>query len=412
MQIAFVSQYFHPEPFSNAEIAQAMRQRGHDVEVLTAVPNYPAGEFYEGYSNKQKRRENWKGIDIRRVFTLPRKSGALRLIVNYLTFATTASWAARFGRWEKPDVVFVSQLSPVLMGLPAIILARRYKVPMVLWVQDIWPESATFTLGLKNPLMVKPLRWISGWIYRRADHILVQSAAFPPMITRFGIPDSKIRIFPNTAPDCYFPVAPKDAKDKAQLVPQTGFRIMFAGNIGESQDFDTILDTAKALQTDTDVQWVIIGSGRDLPRVQERVSAEGLTDVFHFLGRHPQEEMSAFFAHADAMLVSLKDTPIFSLTVPYKIQSYMACGKPIIASLDGEGARIVSEAKAGVVSPACNPKALEAAIRDMLGKTEIERKQLGRNSLQYFQQHYASDMLYNRLAQWLQEAADSCEPLK
>jgi len=412
MQIAFVSQYFHPEPFSNSEIAQAMQQRGHDIEVLTAVPNYPAGEFYEGYSNRQKRREIWKGISIRRVFTLPRKSGALRLILNYFTFALTASWAARFGHWKKPDVVFVSQLSPVLMGLPAIILARRYKVPLVLWVQDIWPESATYTLGLKKPLLVRPLHWISGWIYRQADHILVQSEAFPPMITRFGIADTRIRIFPNTAPDCYFPVDPKDAKDKAKLVPQTGFRIMFAGNIGESQDFDTILDTAKSLRPDTNVQWVIIGSGRDLSRVRKRVAAEGLTDVFHFPGRHPQKEMSAFFAHADAMLVSLKNTPIFSLTVPYKIQSYMACGKPIIASLDGEGARIVRAAKAGVVSPACNPDALETAIRDMLGKTEQEREQMGRNSLHYFQQNYTSGMLYNRLEQWLQDAATSCEPHK
>ena len=182
---------------------------------------------------------------------------------------------------------------------------------------------------------------------------------------------------------------------------------MFAGNIGSAQDFDTLIATAELLRDAPELTWVIVGSGRDMERVQAEIAERDLTDRFHFAGRHPEERMPAFFAHADAMLVSLRDIPIFSLTVPYKVQCYMACGKPIVAALNGEGARIIDEAGAGVVAPAGNPKALAIEIRRMLAMTPEERAEMGQKSEAYFQARFASEKVYSDLENWLTEIAET-----
>lgn len=404
MRISFVSQHFHPEQVSNNGIARGMAERGHEVTVTTAVPNYPAGRFFQGYSNRRSRSETWRGIRIERARTVPRGRSAVTLIANYLSYALFGSLSA-LASGHKPDVIFASQLSPITMILPGIVRRWRSGAPLVVWVQDIWPESATYTLGLKSPLIVRPLEWLCGWLYRRADLVLVQSAAFPAMIERFGVPSDRIRLFPNTAPAGYRPVAPAEAPAEAALVPQEGFRLMFAGNIGESQDFDTLIAAAELLRDRPALTWVIVGSGRDMERVQGEIARRGLDDRFVFVGRHPEERMPFFFAHADAMLVSLKKTPIFALTVPYKVQCYMACGKPIVASLDGEGARIVAEAEAGVAAPAGRPEALAAAIRRMVDLAPAERARLGENARRYFDAHFAAEKVFDDLENWLIEAA-------
>jgi glycosyltransferase involved in cell wall biosynthesis len=307
---------------------------------------------------------------------------------------------------DKGDVAFVSMPSPLLQALAGVYLKWRHGTPLVYWVQDIWPESAVYTLGLRNPLIVRPLTWVCGWLYRRADLILVQSAAFPKMIERFGVPAARIRVFPNTAPEAYVPLTPDPDSRIGQMIPRGRFTLMFAGNIGESQDFDTYLAAAQRLrETGCDVAWVIVGSGRDQARVMAEVARRGLQDVFHFLGRHPESDMPEFFAHADAMLVGLKDNPIFSLTVPYKVQCYMACGRPIVASLSGEGARVIAEAGAGIVAPAQSPDALADAIRRMVEATPHQRAAMADAARSYFLETYATDMVYGDLERWLAETA-------
>ena len=429
MKITFVSQYFFPDPFSNTQIVRELAGRGHDLRVVTGVPCYATGSFAEGYSNSARRTEHWEGqahregqthredqthqkdrthregeIRVERVRTLQRGRSTLKLMANYLGYALMAGIRlAR--RAPRPDVILVSQLSPVLMIWPAIVHRWRTGAPVVCWVQDLWPESATFPLGLKNPLITRPLSWLCGWLYRKPDLILVQSQAFRPMIERFGVAPEKIRFFPNTAPADHVPRRPEEAPDEAALVPQTGFRLMFAGNIGESQDFDTLIAAAERLRDRPELTWVIVGSGRDMDRVTARVAEKGLADRFHFAGRHPMERMPYFFAHADAMLVSLKATPIFALTVPYKVQGYMACAKPIVAALDGEGARIVREAGCGVTAPASDPDALEGAIRTLLDTAPAARAAMGRAARAWFEAHYAADKIYGDLETWLAEAA-------
>jgi len=406
MKITFISQYFFPEQFSNTTIAKHLSSdQGHDVHVITGVPNYPAGFFFPGYSNREKREEQIDDLRISRAWTKARGSDALNLLLNYLTFPITAGWTALRKTTSRPDVSLVSMPSPLSQALVSILLKWRYGTPAVYWVQDIWPESALYTLKLNNSLIVKPLTWLCGWIYRRADLILVQSAAFPPMIERFGVASEKIRVFPNTAPDSYRPL-PRDPKSFAgQMMPQTGFNLVFAGNIGESQDFDTYLETADLLKDRTDLNWVIIGSGRDLDRVQQKIADKRLGQAFHFLGRHPEDKMPDFFSHADAMLVGLKDNAIFRLTVPYKVQCYMACGRPLIASLNGEGARVIQDAQAGLTVPAQAPKALAAAIRTLMDVDPNKRAQMGANGRAYFEATYSSDKVYGDLDRWLTEAA-------
>ncbi len=406
MRIVLISQYFYPEPFSNNAIARELVRRGHDVTAIPCVPNYPAGEFSEGYSNTDRREETWEGIRIFRAFTVARGRTKLRLALNYLVYPFAAAWTMWRKVKNRPDVSFVSMPSPLFQAIAGILLRWRTGTPCVYWVQDIWPESALFTLNIRNRVARSLLTALCGWIYRRADLILVQSEAFPPMITRFNVSPDKVRVFPNTAPDSYRPVNPDDAPDQAALVPKHGFRLMFAGNIGESQDFDTLIEAADRLRHREDLIWVIIGSGRDEARVRQAVATRKLEARFLFLGRRPEETMPYFFAHADALIVSLRDTPIFALTVPYKVQCYMACGKPIIASLNGEGARIINASGAGIAAPASNPQALASAIERMMDQSPEQRAAYGRASLDYFRKHYGQSIVYNLLEDSLADAAN------
>ena len=404
MRIAFISQYFFPEPFFHNAVAAGLVDRGHQVHVISCVPNYGQPGFFDGYSNRKKRYEVWSDIPIHRAWTIARGKSRLSLALNNLVFPITGSWTIWRKLREKPDVSFVSMPSPVFQAFVGVLLKKLRGVPCVYWVQDIWPESAIFTLNLRNPVMVRTLSWVCGWLYRRADYVLVQSEGFVPYIERFGVKPNRIQVLPNTARSIYRPTHSSDAPVEAKLIPQSGFRLMFAGNIGESQDFDTLLAAANILKDDKDVTWIFIGSGRGLDRAKAQAARYELDSRTMFLGRYPEEQMPNFFAHADAMLVSLKDTPIFALTVPSKLQSYFACGKPVIASLSGEGARIVQEANAGIITPPGSPKELASAILKMKRASQEERRNYGANALRYYQQNYANEIVYQQLESTLADA--------
>lgn len=406
LKIAFLSQYFYPEQFSNNDIAAYLVERGHEVDVVSCVPNYPAGKFFPGYSNRENRRETWRGVRIFRARTAERRQGAIRLLINFLVYPFAAIWTLMTLRGPKHDVSFVSMPSPIFQTIPGIWLKWIRGVPLVYWVQDIWPESALYTMNIKNRLIARVLMSLCGWLYRRADLVLVQSEAFPDMMKRFGIPDDKIRVFPNTASAQFADTTEAPSHEGLPHLPDDALVLLFAGNIGESQDFETLIEAADQLRSDLPhLHWIIVGSGRAEAAARANVIARDLGHVFHFIGRFPPEDMPRFYAHADALLVSLKDTPIFRLTVPYKIQSYMASGRPIIASLTGEGARIIGEARAGLVAPASDPDTLAAEIKRFAQIAAAGRQQLGRQGRAYFTNNYAPEMVYPKLEHWLQETA-------
>lgn len=391
MHILYLSQYFHPEQFLNNHVAKALVTEGHRVDVVCSVPNYPAGRFFEGYSNAHRREETWEGVDIHRVFTVPRGTSAIQLVANYLTYPLAASWRIlRLGRRRRGAISFVSMPSPLFQALAGIFAKRVWKIPTVYWVQDIWPDSAIITLGIRNRLAVRLLDGICGWIYRQADLVMVQSDGFHGRIVGFGVPAELIVTLPNCAPDTFAPVAPDAIPERIRsLVPRNRRIIMFAGNIGESQDFDTIIAAAALLPADSAVLLVVIGSGRDEERVRRKVKDEGLDHRFLFLGRHPEADMPAFFACAHVMLVSLRDEPIFALTLPSKVQAYMACGKPMLASLAGEGAAVIEQSGAGIVVPPSTPSELSQAMVQIAARENGTLRAMGDRARQTYVEQFS-----------------------
>jgi glycosyltransferase involved in cell wall biosynthesis len=270
------------------------------------------------------------------------------------------------------------------------------------WMQDLWPESLSATGAIRSEKIIKMVDILVRFIYRGCDRILVQSRAFIEPIKRQGVDQNNILFFPNSAEKLYEPVK-LDSNASERAIMPNGFCVTFAGNIGAAQDFGTILDAAERLKDQTQINWVIIGDGRMFPWVKRQVTKRGLNETVHLLGRYPAESMPCFFALSDALLVTLKKEPIFALTIPSKVQSYLACAKPIIAALDGEGAKVVEEAGAGMACPAENPEALAKAVLAMYNLTEAERNAKGQKGRVYFEKHFEREMLLDRLDDWMKE---------
>ncbi len=395
MRILVVTQYFWPENFRINDLCEGLKERGYEVVVLTGKPNYPIGKFYQGYSFYNKKVEFWNEIKIYRSSIIPRGKGSgFRLFINYLSFALFASIKLLFIN-EKFDKIFVFEPSPITVGIPAIIAKYKWQAKMYFWVQDLWPASISASGGIKNKYVIKLIDFITRYIYKNSTKILVQSNAFISYIRNQGIESNKIIYYPNSTEN-YYKQCDKDARIDEQL--PKGIRLMFAGNIGESQSFDTLLETAVLLKKENiDIQWIILGDGRLKNYVSEQINILGLRDNFHLLGIYPSTEMPKFFSCADALIVSLKKDPIFKLTIPSKIQSYLACGKPIITSLDGEGSKIISDANAGFVSESEDPNALKEAIKLFLSLSKNEQTILGNNARKYFEKEFEREFLLNKL---------------
>jgi colanic acid biosynthesis glycosyl transferase WcaI len=402
MNILIVTQYFWPENFRINELAVSLVNKGHQVSVLTGTPNYPEGKFFKGFGWFKRNKETHEGVKIFRVPIIPRGQGnKIVLALNYISFVISASIFSPFVCRKKSDIIFVYEPSPITVGIPTILLKKIKKIPLFFWVQDLWPEtlSAVGVVSSKS-LIYKLINRLVKSIYTRCDRILVQSQAFETSIKHHIEKDQSLYYFPNCAEKLYQPISLDRERIEYQQMPK-GFCIMFAGNIGFAQDFETIIEAAKILKKHKDIQWVIFGDGRARNWAEKRLDKLGLTNVFHFLGKHPVEEMPVFFSYADVMLVTLKKDPIFALTIPAKIQSYLACAKPIIAGIDGEGARIVEESGAGISCKAETPEALAETVLKMYHKSDNDRNAMGRAGRKYFENHFESDMLVSRLENWM-----------
>lgn len=403
MRILIVTQYFWPEDFRINDLAARLHGRGHQVTVLTGMPNYPGGKIFEGYGYFRRQNENRHGVEIVRVPLAPRgRGGGFRLAVNYLSFALSAMLLGPFRCRGRFDIVFVYEPSPVTVGLPALVMKWVKSAPLVFWVQDLWPESLSATGAVSSPLVLNLVGKLAYLIYRGTNLVLVQSRAFVKSIADMGIGEEKIRYFPNSAEDLYCGEAKTCAPAEIENLP-AGFRVMFAGNIGAAQDFETILKAAELTAGHPEIHWVVLGDGRMYEWVSSQVRERGLAKNFHLLGRHPVETMPACFAAADAMLVTLRRDPIFALTIPSKVQSYLACGKPIVAALDGEGARVVRESQAGLACPAEDAQALADSVLAMYRMDRQKREDMGWQGRAYFDLNFESSMLVEQLERWMAE---------
>lgn len=406
MKILLLTQYFWPENFRINDLTVGLAEKGHEVVVVTGIPNYPTGKYFTGYGLFKNSRQEYKGVKVLRLPTIPRgRGGYLQIAVSYFSFMISALIFTPFLCRGKFDLIFFS-LSPVVEGFPAVVLKALKRASLVFWVQDLWPESLSASKIFQNPCLHSIIRMIVSSIYNSCDKILVQSRSFIAFITKTGISDKKISYFPNFAEDFYQPLELDVDASERKTLPQ-GFIVMFAGNIGASQDFGTMISAADKLRKYSDIHWVIIGDGRIRKWAQAEVAMRNLSRSFLFLGKHPVEMMPRYFSLADVLLVTLRDEEIFKFTIPSKIQSYLACAKPIIAALAGEGAKVIEESKAGFFCPPENPSALAELVLKMYHMDEHERKVMGLNGRRYFENNFSRSKLINQLDDLLKEIKEA-----
>ena len=405
MRLLIVSQYFWPETFRINELARNLVARGHEVTVLCGTPNYPAGRIFDGYGWFRRTRELWQGVRIVRVPVVARGRGSRwRLALNYLSYAFTASLLGPFRCRGRFDAILIFQMSPVTMGIAAVIMRLVRRAPLLFWVQDLWPESVLAVGAVRTRWLLWPLDLLVRGLYRASALVLIQSRAFRSHVESRGVPADRIRYFPNLAESSYVPLPPDAAHPALRAVP-AGFRVMFAGNIGAAQDLPTVLAAAEILRQRTDIQWLIVGDGSMRGWVEREIASRGLSRTVQLLGRFPVEDMSMMFAGVDALLVTLRRDPVLALTIPAKIQSYLACAKPIVASLDGEGAAVIGEAGAGVCAPAEDPQALAARVLELYRLEPAARAAMGSRGRAYFCAQFGSELLLGRFEQWCAELA-------
>lgn len=403
MKLLVVTQYFAPENFRINDLVAGLSARGHEVTVLTGQPNYPSGRFFPGYGWRGPRREQLHGATIVRVPLAPRGRGtALRLVLNYLSFAFFASLAALFRPAQRYDAIFVFEPSPITVCLPAVFASLRSRAPIILWVLDLWPESLAATGAVRSPALLRLVGRGVRWLYARCALVLVQSRAFFSSVQAHGVPAQRIRYFPNWIEPEY-----GDSASANGLAGDPGrFTIVYAGNIGVAQDFPAILDAAgRAVQQLPLLRFVIAGDGRMAAWTREEVARRGLGANFVFLGQLPASAMPGLFASADALLVALRPDPAFAATIPGKVQSYLSSGRPLLGMLDGEGARVIAESGAGFAAPAGNAPELAEAIIRLAGTDPAQRTQMGQQAREYAEREFGRELLFNRLETWLGQAA-------
>ena len=389
MKILVVCQYYDPEPFRLHDICEELVRRGHQVTVLTGVPNYPMGKVYKEYRKGRRRTEEIRSVHVIRTWTIPRKTGTFFRVLNYFSFPVS-SWIKAGCLESDYDRVLINQQSPVMMAWPGIRYGKIHRCPVVMYCMDLWPASLVAGGMQPESLVYGFFHWIAGRVYREMDRILVSSRMFEQYLyEEFGIAKERMTTLPQHAENTFCHLMPRDSDGT--------FHFVFAGNIGAAQSLDTVLAAAERLP---EVKFHIVGEGTEL----ERLKAKAGENV-RFYGRFSLEEMPKFYTMADAMLVTLQADPALSLTLPGKIQSYMAAGKPIIGAADGETKRTIEEAACGFCGPAEDPEALAQNIRRFINCSQKE--EMGSNARKYYEAHFTKERFMYRLEQELYAARRS-----
>lgn len=383
MNILVISQYYYPEPVRVTDICESLVSRGHSVTVLCGLPNYPEGKILKEY--RAKREELVNGVHVVRCNQVGRGKNAIRLILNYFSFPFFATLKAKKLKGDY-DVVLINQLSPVMMAWPGLKYAKKHRKKTCLYCYDLWPASLAAGGIKKRSLVYKIFRKISKNIYDKTDHICVTSKSFIDYFREeHQVPDSKLTYIPQYCEDLF-----------ADVIPRTNdgtFNFVFAGNVGKMQSVETIIKAAELLQDDSRIRIHIVGEGRDLANCRKLTEEMGIKNIV-FYGRRPIEEMPKFYSMADAMIVTLAKDELVSKTLPGKVQSYMAAGKPIIGAADGETGLIVDDAKCGICCESENPEKLAAAIKQMIGEDMTE---LGKNAESYYKRCFSKECFMDSL---------------
>ncbi len=393
MKILVVSQYFDPEPFRITDMVRRFVAQGHEVRVLTGLPNYPEGRVLDDYRKGKRRKEVIHGAEVIRCSLLGRGKGSVRLFLNYVSFAISSSFKAM--RLEKDcDVVLIMQYSPITVAHAGYIYARRAKVKSMLYCLDLWPESISVRMHLHSQsLLYKVLVKYCRMIYNRCDILASTSQSFKSYyLDVLGMSRESVHI-PQYAEDLF---APTPLQDKE------GIDLVFAGNVGKLQSATTMIRAAALLKDRKDIRWHIVGGVSTLDECKTLSSELGANGVVTFYGRRPLEEMPRFYAMADALLITLIKGDEITRVLPGKVQSYMAAERAIIGAADGETMRVVHDAGCGEIASSEDFITL-AKIADKLSKDKKALKDYGQMARRYYDNNFSEQIFYDRFNQQFDE---------
>jgi len=398
LRVLVVTQYFWPENMRINDMVRDFIEKGHEVTVLTGLPNYPEGEVFPRFKENPEAFSNYEGAEIVRVPMVPRGKRSIQLALNYLSFFISASTVGALKlKGRRFDAVFVYAVSPILSAIPAVVLGRLKRAPVFVWVLDLWPETLRAVNVIHNPKLLGLVGKAVSWIYNRTDYLLLQSHGFFDNVRQYctrPIDAERLVYFPSWAEDDFSAktVAPSELVER----DDSTFTVVFAGNVGEAQDFPAILDAAEALRGKVAIRWVIVGDGRMSGWLEEQVRSRALDNVM-LLGRHPLEAMPPLFAQADALLVSLRTNDVFEKTIPGKVQAYLASGRPVLGMINGEAARVIQASGAGFACESGNGTALAQITEQLASLSSLERQKMGESGRRYYEQEFARPALLSRL---------------
>ncbi|MBX3119940.1 MAG: glycosyltransferase family 4 protein [Fimbriimonadaceae bacterium] len=396
MKILFLSQHYKPEPCDTrtSQLAQHLAARGHKTSVITSFPNYPLGKTYEGWRQQIVKKQQVDGVNVIRVPMYPSHTKSpKRRALSYLSFGLSAAILGEIFT-KRPNLIWIHH-PPLTTGLAGYFLAKIKGVPYVYEIHDLWPETLVSTGVIKEGRITRAIRKVCGFLYKRSAAIVVTSAGMKSHLERQNVEPEKIHVIPQWADEAIYHPVPRDLKFGDEHGLNGKFNVLFAGNLGLAQGLDTVLCAARRLERFENLQIVLVGNGVEAERLKQRVQDEKITNV-RFLGQHPAESMPQFFAWADALLIHLKDDPLFAITVPSKTQVYVACGRPILCGVAGDGADVVSKAACGLTFEPEDVDAMANAIAMMIEASDEVRDRFANKARESYLREFGQDALVDR----------------
>ena len=397
MRILIITQYYWPENFRINEVSEELVKLGHKVSILTGYPNYPKGDVFAEFKKDYKKFSKYKGASIIRVPILSRKKNNFNLALNYISFLLTSIFIGYFKiKGKEFDIIFTCQLSPVTVGITSAFFSKILNIPQIFWVQDLWPDTLVALNILNKNWQINLFRNLVNWIYSRCDLILAQSKYILKEIKKYSSVKDNLHYFPTWGEsDLFLNIA----SPAPEIEPKDIFTIMFAGNIGEAQDFPNIIKAVQniILNNVKNFRLIIIGDGSKKEWAMNEVKKLNIEQYFEFYNSYPLERMPSFFRHADVLLVSLLNKKVFNMTIPGKIQFYLSSGIPIVGMICGAGAEVIQKSKGGFVCDSGNYLNLSKIIREIISLEKKDLQKIGEKGKEYANKEFSKIKLINKL---------------
>ena len=397
MRILIITQYYWPENFRINEVSEELVKLGHKVSILTGYPNYPKGDVFAEFKKDYKKFSKYKGASIIRVPILSRKKNNFNLALNYISFLLTSIFIGYFKiKGKEFDIIFTCQLSPVTVGITSAFFSKILNIPQIFWVQDLWPDTLVALNILNKNWQINLFRNLVNWIYSRCDLILAQSKYILKEIKKYSSVKDNLHYFPTWGEsDLFLNIA----SPAPEIEPKDIFTIMFAGNIGEAQDFPNIIKAVQniILNNVKNFRLIIIGDGSKKEWTMNEVKKLNIEQYFEFYNSYPLERMPSFFRHADVLLVSLLNKKVFNMTIPGKIQFYLSSGIPIVGMICGAGAEVIQKSKGGFVCDSGNYLNLSKIIREIISLEKKDLQKIGEKGKEYANKEFSKIKLIHKL---------------